>query len=509
MPEIVLATLNARYIHAAFGLRYLLANLGPLRERTMLLEFDLQPRPLEIVEAILKQQPRIVGLGVYVWNAAPTREVVALLKRARPEVTVVLGGPEVSYETDAQEIARLADYVITGEAELAFASLCAEILDGRAPAERIIAAPLPSLDQVALPYDFYTDHDLAHRIIYVEASRGCPFSCEFCLSSLDIAVRQFPLEAFLAAMERLWQRGARHFKFVDRTFNVDVRMARSILEFFLPRCDERTLLHFEVVPDRLPESLKELLLRFPAGTIQFEAGVQTFNPEVAARISRRQDFAKTEANLRWLRDSGRIHLHTDLIVGLPGESLESFAAGFDRLIGLGVQEIQVGILKRLRGTLIARHDAEWQMVYSPFPPYEILRNRDLDFETMQDLRRFARFWDLFGNSGDFLLTTPRLWTRPAGSPFEAFLQFSRWLFGQLNRQHSVALDHLAGHLFRYLTEVGGLPATEVAESLAQDYARTGRGELPPAVRPHLPPGHELGTVRNRAVAGKRQQKHRT
>ena len=149
-----------------------------------------------------------------------------------------------------------------------------------------------------------------------------------------------------------------------------------------------------------------MIARFPPGALQFEVGVQTFNAEVAERISRRQDYARLEDNLRFLREQTGVHIHADLIAGLPGESLESFAAGFDRLVALGPHEIQVGILKRLRGTPIVRHDAEWQMVYNPHPPYEILQNRLIDFATMQKLRRFARYWDLVGNSGNFVETTP-------------------------------------------------------------------------------------------------------
>ena len=172
MAEIVLATLNAKYIHASFGLRYLLANLGELRGRAALVEFDINQNPLDVVEILLAQNPKILGLGVYIWNVQETTEVVAALKRLRPELKIILGGPEVSFEVDQQEIVRLADYVITGEADLKFAEVCGQLLRDEKPAAKIIAAELPDLAQLALPYDFYTDEDIVHRIIYVEASRG-------------------------------------------------------------------------------------------------------------------------------------------------------------------------------------------------------------------------------------------------------------------------------------------------------------------------------------------------
>jgi radical SAM superfamily enzyme YgiQ (UPF0313 family) len=344
-----------------------------------MLEFDIAQRSVDVLEAILARSPRIVGVGVYIWNAQESLRLVADLKRVRPNVLVVVGGPEVSYETDQQPIASLADYVITGEADLAFGELCDKLLAGRRPLQKVIAAELPEFARkdagpaLRLPYHLYTDADLAHRVVYVEASRGCPFKCEFCLSSLDVPVRNVPLEPFLAAMQSLLDRGLRQFKFVDRTFNLNLTISRSILAFFLERYTPGLFLHFEMIPDRLPEPLRELIARFPPGALQFEVGVQTLNDDVAARISRRQDNAKARGQLAIpARADGR-PCHADLIVGLPGESLTSFGDGFDRLVAMRPQEIQVGMLKRLRGTPIVRHDAEFGMVYSPHAPYEILR----------------------------------------------------------------------------------------------------------------------------------------
>jgi radical SAM superfamily enzyme YgiQ (UPF0313 family) len=270
--DIVLTTLNARYAHAAFGLRYLMANLGALRERAQILEFDINQKPTDVVEVILAANARIVGMGVYIWNAAVATQVVAELKRLRQDVIVILGGPEVSFETDQQEICRVADYVITGEGDITFGELCAKILDGNRPVTRIIPAELPDFSRLKLPYEFYDDRDLAQRVVYVEASRGCPFSCEFCLSSLDVPVRNVPLPDFLDAMGRLLDRGLRRFKFVDRTFNLNLQTSRAILEFFRRRYEPGMFLHFEMIPDRLPEGLRELIRQFPPGALQFEWG---------------------------------------------------------------------------------------------------------------------------------------------------------------------------------------------------------------------------------------------
>lgn len=483
MADIVLSTLNARYSHSSFGLRYLLANMGMLRAQTTLLEFTINDNTVDMLSAILEQSPRIVGLGIYIWNVEQTTKLIADLKRVRPETIVVLGGPEVSYETDGQRIIELADYVITGEADLAFRELCEHLLLSPALATtvlthpRIIHAAVPQLDRIQLPYDLYSEHDIANRVIYVEASRGCPFTCEFCLSALDIPVRLFNLDQFLTALQILFDRGARQFKFVDRTFNLNLRVSRMILQFFLDRCEPGLFLHFEMIPDRLPESLRELIVQFPAGVLQFEIGVQSFNDDVSLMISRPQDNAKLEENFRFLRDHSGVHIHSDLIIGLPGETLESFGRGFDRLHALRPQEIQVGILKRLKGTPIIRHDDEWQMLYSPSSPFEILSNRLLDFDTLHRLRRFAKYWDLIGNSGNFQATL-RLMLADRASAFEWLLQLSDWLHEQEQRRHGISLARLFERLFEFLTSVHHHAEQVVAETLWSDYTRGGRRDRP-------------------------------
>ena len=547
VADIVLTTLNAKYIHAAFGLRYLLANLGPLQPRACLAEFDINQRPLDIAEVLLARNPKIIGFGVYIWNVEPTTEVVATIKRVRPDIKIILGGPEVSYETANQPIVQLADHIITGEADLKFAEVCRTLLERRsptrlngtrdsehagpeagAPLPKIIPAELPDFSKIVLPYDLYTDDDIAHRIIYVEASRGCPFTCEFCLSSLDISVRQVPLPALLEQLQRLLDCGVKQFKFVDRTFNLNVDISKAILEFFLEHYRPGHFFHFEMIPDRLPEALREVIAKFPPGALQFEVGVQTFNEEVGAAIKRRQNYERLEDNFRFLRSQTGVHIHADLIVGLPGETLESFAGGFDRLVALGPQEIQVGILKRLRGTTIVRHDADWEMVYNPHPPYEILQNKLIDFATMQRLRRFARYWDMVGNSGNFVESTPLIWSvgqasrlSPSKSeknetgkmpvprsPFHAFLRLSDWLHARTRRTDSIALVRLMELLFEFLTGELKLDAKPVAEVMWRDYQRGGRHDKPSLLKDFLPTEQKVIPLRKTKTAlPKRQARH--
>ncbi|MBE2248699.1 MAG: DUF4080 domain-containing protein [Myxococcus sp.] len=476
MAELVLCTLNAKFLHASLGLRYLFANLGKLEGRAALREFDVNQPALEVVEALLAEAPTLIGFGVYVWNVDETLAVVRLLRAVAPAVVIVLGGPEVSHETEGQPLVALADHVIRGEADLAFAALCRQRLASEVPA-KVLDAPLPDVGALALPWDAYSDEDLANRLLYVEASRGCPYRCEFCLSSLDEEVRPLPPERFFAAMERLLARGARSFKFIDRTFNLDVKQSLRILEFFHARLSPGLFLHFELVPDRLPAPLREVIRRFPEGALQFEVGVQTLNPEVEQRISRRQDHAKLEDNLRFLREQTHVHLHVDLIVGLPGEDRASFARGFDALVKLRPHEIQVGLLKRLKGTPLARREVTHGLVFSPLPPFEVLRTAVLSFDEVNALRRFARTWDTFGNSGHFASTLRRV-LDAAPSAFGVVWQLSGWLRQQGVAGTGVALTRRFRLLFTFLTEQLGWDRAEAARSLFEDYQRAGKTDRP-------------------------------
>ena len=524
MNRVVLATLNAKYIHASLGLRYLLANMdrhgGPgLRAQTTLREFVIGQRPTQIVEDLLALNPKVIGLGIYIWNVVETTQVVRLLKTLRPDIKVVLGGPEVSFETGEQEICRLADHVVTGWGDVSFPKLCRALLDGPQPLMKVIVGEQPALSELTMPYTEYNAQDLAKRLLYVEASRGCPFKCEFCLSSLDKTAWAFDLDAFMAEMDALYARGARNFKFVDRTFNLKVDFSVRILQFFLDRIQgvngdgdgEGVLqtapdlfVHFEVVPDSLHDRLKELIAQFPAGSLQFEVGIQSFNPEVQQRISRKQDNQKTADNLRWLVTESQAHVHADLIFGLPGETLESFAEGFDRLHALAPHEIQFGILKRLRGTPITRHTADFAMVYDPQTPYTILQNSTIDFVTLQRINRFARYWEMVANAGRF---SQALRSLLDASAFYNFLAFSDWLWHRTGKTHEFAYEKLVDLLFEHLTQVRGLPEGVARAAMLADYQASGARGKPQSLADALSAVRSETRERTANPRSERQSRH--
>jgi radical SAM superfamily enzyme YgiQ (UPF0313 family) len=496
--DILLTTLNARYMHSAFGLRYLYANLGELRSRTQLQEFTIQQRPIDIAEKLLQSQPKIIGFSVYIWNVDEASEVIALIRTIAPQVTIIVGGPEVSFPRDQPSICGQVDYVITGPGEISLHKLCEQLLAGEAPENTVIGGEIVALDELVLPYRYYTDEDIRNRLIYVEASRGCPFKCEFCLSSLDKTALAFKLEKFLIEMDHLYRRGARNFKFIDRTFNLKVSTSVAILEFFLERLSDGLYLHFEVIPDNLPEKLKAVLARFPTNSLQLEIGVQTFDPEIQARISRKQNNAKTSENLRWLRENTGAHIHADLIFGLPGDTLENFAQSFNQLVALNPQEIQLGILKRLRGAPINRHTETYQLRYNPQAPYNILSTGDIDFVTMQRVNRFARFWDMIGNSGRFRETLPAIL---GDDPFHRFLRLSDTMYALAGSTWKISLKRIFELVYTVLCEHMGAKPEIIRASLMLDYQRSGqKGQL------------EFNCLRLNAtdqagVANKRQQQH--
>lgn len=464
--DIVLATANARYSHPAFGLRYLHANLGELRPRASICELTLRETAAQIATAIVERAPRIVGLGVYVWNVQVLTEAARLLKETRPDICLVLGGPEISHEYEDTPLFGMADYVIRGEADIAFRELASALLEGRRPPGKVLAPEPPDPAALVSPYEAYTEHDLIHRLTYVESTRGCPYRCAFCLSSRDERVRRFPLEPFLTQMEALLARGARRFKFVDRTFNLDGERVERVLRFFLARWRDGLQVHFEILPDRLSDAMLALMAEFPPEGLRLEAGVQSFHQPSLEAIARNHDVAVTRERLARLHATGAL-VHADLIAGLPHEMPETFARGFDELARFHPHEIQVGILKRLKGTPLAARASALGLVFSPLPPYEIVSTPTFSAAAIARVKVLARCVDLFHNSGKFARGAQ--WLMKTSSPYAMFDALAQAVVTHAGRAYAIPLPEQARLLFDFLAERFSESRGQIAGDIDADF----------------------------------------
>jgi len=485
MKEIILVGINSRYTHTSIGLRYLHANLKGLQERAEILEFVINENAQTIAEKILDKNPKIVAIGVYIWNAIDVHNLIEVIKKVSPQTQIIIGGPEVSYEPFRVNF-DAADFIIQGEGEVSFYELCRDILASQAPNQRIIKAVMPDLKEIQLPYKQYSDMDVNHRYIYVEASRGCPFECEFCLSAIDEKVRTFDIDALLGEFAKLWERGARNFKFIDRTFNLNIRLANKLMDFFLKKEGEYSL-HFEVIPDHFPDGLKSRIVQFPPAVLQLEVGIQTLNEEILDNINRRMNLDKVKENIAYLEHETHAHIHLDLLVGLPGESLESFGENLNRLKAMTNAEIQIGILKKLSGTTLDRHDRMFGMVYSDKPPYDIVKNDLLSFKEIQKMKRFSRFWDLTYNSGNFKSSIGFIWKER--DVFSGFYHFSEWIYGETKSTWQISLTRLSELLFKYLVEECSYDKVVIADAIVADIAGVRGRKIPSFLREfasHIP-----------------------
>lgn len=501
MPDILLATSNARYHHTSLGLRCLLANLGSLEPRSEILEFTQALEPREAAAQILDRNPRILGLGVYIWNVDYLTRVLSVIKAVHPELPVVLGGPEVGIDPHGLEIVSLADHVILGEGELVFAQLCRDLLTGRSPGPRFIGPVPPDLSDLSLPDRLYSDRDIRERSIYVEASRGCPFTCRFCTSSISGGVRSFPQDQVLASLDRLWNRGVRSFKFIDRSLHLS--QARWLLPFFLERVDPDLFLHFEVMPDMIGPDLLKLLAPFPPGAIQLEVGIQTFSADTCSIIGRRQDPDRAEAGIRALVKTGA-HVHGDLILGLPGEGEEKIRTSFNRLAGTGCSEIQLVPLKLLRGTGLGELAQPYGMVFQREAPYEILRTAELSFARLQTLGHLADYYNHTINSGNFKVFAGSL--LQAEDPFRLFLAFTDFAWSRLGATHGISIQRLGDVVFDFLVQHLGLPKSATADAMMQEFTENGHRRLPTQVKTFMTLSPK-DIVRRRSGLPPRQARH--
>lgn len=409
--KLVLVAINAKYIHSNLAVRYLQAFTQDLPGPCAILEFSLDDQPEKMLPEILACQPDVVGFSTYLWNFEIVRRLSTLLKIIRPTIEILYGGPEVSYDSSILLGELSGDYLISGEGEQSFRQFV-EYKLGRLTVEQVAGLtykvneeirgnpPPPQLEIETLAFPYQDFSDLDDKIIYYEASRGCPFSCAYCLSATFAGVRHLPLARVKSELAKLLKRKVRLIKFVDRTFNAQPSFARSVWEFLIKETTETTF-HFEICADLLRAEDFELLKTAPAGRLQFEVGVQSTNPEVLKQINRPANFAQLRKNVLKLGALKNVKQHLDLIAGLPGENADSFKQSFNDVHGCQPEEIQLGFLKLLPGSSLRRDAEKSGLKYSPYSPYEVLRTPELSYEELRILKNIAFLVDKYHNSQKF------------------------------------------------------------------------------------------------------------
>ncbi|AZN43937.1 B12-binding domain-containing radical SAM protein [Paenibacillus albus] len=485
--KVVLSTLNAKFIHTSLALRCLKA----YSEKDFdidIAEYTIKDPAMNIVADLYARNADVIGFSCYIWNIEETITVIDMIRKIKPDIKIVLGGPEVSYDTTGW-LERLpqVDYIVVGEGEETFHHLLTELSstckfhlvfglayrkehqDGRV--EIIVNPPRPKLDLATLPSPHRFAEDvpsLASRVVYFETSRGCPFSCQFCLSSIEVGVRYFDMERTKSDILYLIDAGAKLIKFVDRTFNIKRDYALEIFQFLIEN-HRGCVFQFEITADIMrPEVLDYLAEHAPPGIFRFEIGVQSTNDLTNEAVQRRQNFAKLTRTVMKVKESGKIDQHLDLIAGLPHEDYNSFRKTFNDVFELRPEELQLGFLKMLRGTGM-RLDAEKHgYIYMDRAPYEILGNDIMPFSDIVRIKRvedvLEKYWNAHRMDHALLYLVERVFP----SAFDFFQQFGDFWEGRGWQKIGHQLEDLFSRLWSFLSEKHSKQATEDGEVWSLD-----------------------------------------
>ncbi len=435
--KVIVATLNAKYIHTSLALRYLKAYCQQDFDIDIR-EFTIKDPPMHILSELYQQQPDVLGFSCYIWNIEQTIQIIQMIKKVHPSMKIVLGGPEVSYDVEywMNRIPEV-DFIVVGEGEATFHQLLQEIASSQKyhfvsgiayrKIDRITINPPRAklkLDEIPSPFRFDEDlPQLANRITYVETSRGCPFSCQFCLSSIEVGVRYFDIERTKQELAFLIGAGATLIKFVDRTFNIKRDYALEIFDFLIKN-NQGCVFQFEITADIMrPEVLDYLAEHAPPGVFRFEIGVQSTNEVTNDIVQRKQNFRKLSQTVNKIRDSQKIAQHLDLIAGLPKENYDSFRNTFNEVFDLRPEELQLGFLKMLRGTGLRREAEKYGYVYMDQAPYEIFAHQDLSFAEVIRIKRVEDILEKYWNAHRMDHTVKFLIDHVFPTAFDFFQQF--------------------------------------------------------------------------------------
>ncbi|MDA3925809.1 MAG: DUF4080 domain-containing protein [Kiritimatiellae bacterium] len=445
--SILLIAVNARYSHSSYAARTLKANMQELEEACTIIENDLSITPIQLASRIIELNPEIAVFSTYIWNVRIIEATASILEITAPHIKRIAGGPELT--ADYRNV-NLFHQCIIGEGETALRNSCRTWLENpKTQLKHLIEAPPENINKLKLPFALYNEQDIRNRVIYVEASRGCPYHCSYCTSS-GTGLRLIPLETLLPELDKLWQLGLRQYKFLDRSFAASMAHSHAIMEFFLDRYEPGMCLHFEINTDHLKSETAEMLARFPPGALHLECGIQTLNPKVAVAAGRSLDTKKTLANLKLLTTQTGAIIHADLIFGLPGEDEGSFAKGFDKLQrSCQLPELQINLLKGLPGTELTNNAEHHKLKFNPEPPYELIESANMDFRTLMKIQRFARCWELIHNRGRFPDAVKAL-NNTDDNLYERWTQLADFIYNEEGRMFNIGTKRLQRYLEDFL-----------------------------------------------------------
>jgi len=466
--KIILSTLNAKYIHSSLALRYLKAYNEQDFPDIEIAEYSIKEPQINILSDLYQKEADIIGFSCYIWNIEETIELVRLLKKVKPDLIIVLGGPEVSYDIEywlkrVKEI----DYIVIGEGEASFNKLLKALskktnlksVSGIAYKDNDGYNITPSIEKIELdsipsPYQDQADLlTLQDKIVYYEASRGCPFSCAYCLSSIETGVRYFSIERVKDDLLRLIQAGVKIIKFVDRTFNIHKKYAMEIFKFLIDN-HQGTIFQFEITADIMKDDVLQYLIdHAPADIFRFEIGVQSTNDATNSLVKRRQNFQKLSRTVEKLRDTNKIDQHLDLIAGLPEEDYASFRRTFNDVFALRAEELQLGFLKMLRGTALWLEADKYGYLYMDKAPYEMLQNNVLSFADVVRIKRVEDVLDKYWNAHRMDRTIDYLISNVFETPFDFFQAFGDYWEQKGWNRIGHQLEALFERLYQFLNDM--------------------------------------------------------
>lgn len=436
--QVVLSAINSKYIHTGLGLRYVGEYAKVQGHEVTLIEETINTPILAVLEKIMAVPAQVYGFSVHIWNKSFVFKLIRMLRKLRPQAAIVIGGPEVAF--DAEKIfAELpqADYIVQGEGELVFSELLEYLAGGGSVPQHIayregeqvnLNGGITVIDDMSLlpfPYPDLEKMLAEHKIVYYECTRGCPFNCAYCLSGISRSVRKRPLELVLHDLDRFIAAGVPLVKFVDRTYNLDEKYFLPMMRH-LAQADTNATFHFEIKADILSERVMDFLATVPKGRFQLEIGIQSTHQPTLKAINRQDNWEKLAANVKRLLSFGNMHIHVDLIAGLPYEDLPTFAKSFDDVYGLGADMLQLGFLKVLPGTQMRKETEQHDLRYMDEAPYEILATKYMPYEDMLYLKHLDNILDQTANSGGFKYTLRALLRASGMTAFAFYRQLTQW-----------------------------------------------------------------------------------